>query len=160
MRLGNETITAKIAGAGRFEIFGNHFKRAPQNENRRRLPLRRDPVRGGGRRREGDDLPLQRLPDAVRLGLSHGGARAGVQAARGQPKIYVKTAESGNQRQQAFCAECGTPIYSGAVSGAPAYFLRVGSIRQRAAAAAEGRRSGAARRWAGPQELKDLPQAR
>jgi hypothetical protein len=28
LRLGNETISAKLAGPGRFEIFGNHFKRA------------------------------------------------------------------------------------------------------------------------------------
>ena len=29
----------------------------------------------------------------------------------GQAKIYVKTAESGAKRAQAFCPECGTPIY-------------------------------------------------
>jgi hypothetical protein len=29
MRLGNETITARIAGPGRFDIFGSQFKRAP-----------------------------------------------------------------------------------------------------------------------------------
>ena len=29
MRLGNETITAKIIGPGRFDIFGSQFKRAP-----------------------------------------------------------------------------------------------------------------------------------
>ena len=28
----------------------------------------------------------------------------------GVPKIYVKTAESGNPRAQAFCATCGTPV--------------------------------------------------
>jgi hypothetical protein len=50
----------------------------------------------------------------------------------GQPKVYVKTAESGNKRAQAFCPECGTPIYSAALTDTPAYFLRVGSIRQRA----------------------------
>ena len=27
----------------------------------------------------------------------------------GTPKIYVKTAESGNKRAHGFCAECGTP---------------------------------------------------
>ncbi len=30
----------------------------------------------------------------------------------GAPKIYIKTADSGNKRAQAFCANCGTPIYS------------------------------------------------
>jgi hypothetical protein len=50
----------------------------------------------------------------------------------GKPKVYVKTAESGNQRQQAFCPECGTPIYSAPVSDVVIHHLRVGTIRQRA----------------------------
>lgn len=50
----------------------------------------------------------------------------------GQPKTYVKTAESGNRRIQAFCPECGTPIYSTAAGGGPAFFgIRVGTVRQR-----------------------------
>jgi len=51
----------------------------------------------------------------------------------GQPKVYVKTADSGNKRVQAFCADCGTPIYSSPVAAEfPFYSLRVGPIRQRA----------------------------
>jgi hypothetical protein len=50
---------------------------------------------------------------------------------RGEPKQYVKTAESGNKRVQAFCAECGTPIYSAALDGAT-FNVRLGSCRQRA----------------------------
>ena len=57
---------------------------------------------------------------------------AGFRLLQGNPKVYVKTAESGNPRQQAFCADCGTPIYSAAMENTPAYSLRVGSIRQRA----------------------------
>ena len=49
----------------------------------------------------------------------------------GQPKIYVKTAESGARRQQAFCAQCGTPIYSAAVNEPQTFNLRVGAIRER-----------------------------
>ena len=30
----------------------------------------------------------------------------------GKPKIYMKVAESGNHRQLAFYADCGTPIFS------------------------------------------------
>jgi hypothetical protein len=56
----------------------------------------------------------------------------GFKLKRGTPKIYVKTAESGNQRAQAFCADCGTPIYAAAVSNPTVYSLRVGAIRQRA----------------------------
>jgi hypothetical protein len=49
----------------------------------------------------------------------------------GQPKIYVKTAESGTKRAHGFCPECGTPIYAAAVVDPQSYGLRVGTIRQR-----------------------------
>lgn len=51
----------------------------------------------------------------------------------GTPRVYTKTAESGNLREQAFCEHCGTPLY--AVSPGPeprVYSLRVGAIDQRA----------------------------
>lgn len=51
----------------------------------------------------------------------------------GKPKIYVKTAESGNKRAHAFCPECGTPLYSTSTDADPQMFgLRVGTLRQRA----------------------------
>jgi hypothetical protein len=51
----------------------------------------------------------------------------------GTPKIYVKTAESGNKRAHGFCPECGTPIYATAPVPSPStYGLPVGSIDQRA----------------------------
>ena len=50
----------------------------------------------------------------------------------GELKTYVKTGESGNERAQTFCPECGTPIYSGSVGDGPkVHGLRVGSVRQR-----------------------------
>ena len=51
---------------------------------------------------------------------------------RGTPKIYGKTAESGNKRAHGFCADCAAPIYSAAISDPPAYALRVGCLDQRA----------------------------
>jgi hypothetical protein len=51
----------------------------------------------------------------------------------GAPKIYVKTADSGNKRAQAFCANCGTPIYSADAKDPQTYALRVGTMSQRAA---------------------------
>ena len=57
----------------------------------------------------------------------------GFRVTRGAVKIYIKTVESGRQREQAFCPECGTPIYA-ASPGAPeprVLGIRVGSIRQR-----------------------------
>src|SRR5688572_24781472 len=50
----------------------------------------------------------------------------------GKPKHYVKTAESGNKRVQAFCPECGTPIYSSAVEDPAVFSIRLGTARQRA----------------------------
>jgi hypothetical protein len=50
----------------------------------------------------------------------------------GNPKVYVKTGDSGNRREQTFCPDCGTPIYSATVgSGANVVGLRVGTLRQR-----------------------------
>ena len=50
----------------------------------------------------------------------------------GTPKTYVKTAESGTRRVHAFCADCGSPVYSCAISDPPFYSLRVGCLDQRA----------------------------
>ena len=51
---------------------------------------------------------------------------------RGQPKIYVKTAESGNRRAQAFCPDCGTRMYASAEKDPQVFNLRLGTVRQRA----------------------------
>ena len=51
---------------------------------------------------------------------------------RGQPKTYVKTADSGNKRVLAFCADCGTPIYSTTVDDRRIFSLRLGAVKQRA----------------------------
>jgi len=50
----------------------------------------------------------------------------------GKPKTYIKTAESGARRVQAFCPECGTPVYSAAAEDPQEFGLRIGTIRQRA----------------------------
>jgi len=49
-------------------------------------------------------------------------------------KDYIKTAESGRRRVQAFCPDCGTHIYATSDGGGPRTLgLRVGAIRQRTA---------------------------
>ena len=51
---------------------------------------------------------------------------------RGTPKVYVKTAESGNRRAQGFCGECGSHLYATSVGDGPKdYGIRVGTMRQR-----------------------------
>jgi hypothetical protein len=52
---------------------------------------------------------------------------------RGEPRLYVKTAESGNRRAQAFCPACGTRLYASAEKDPQVFNLRVGTARQRVA---------------------------
>ncbi len=50
----------------------------------------------------------------------------------GELKIYLKRGDSGAERQQAFCPECGTPIYSTTVGdGTKVHVIRLGTVRQR-----------------------------
>ena len=51
---------------------------------------------------------------------------------KGEPKIYIKIAESGRPRAQAFCGNCGSAIYSAAPENTPFYMLRLGAVKQRA----------------------------
>jgi hypothetical protein len=51
---------------------------------------------------------------------------------RGSPAIYVKTADSGAKRAQAFCSICGTGMYATSPDNPTSYSLRVGVIAQRA----------------------------
>ncbi len=50
----------------------------------------------------------------------------------GAPKIYVKTADSGTRRAQAFCADCGSPLYSADAENPPVFMLRLGTVKERA----------------------------
>ena len=52
---------------------------------------------------------------------------------KGEPKIYIKTAESGRKRQQAFCGDCGSPLYatSDEPAGNRSLGIRIGVLAQR-----------------------------
>ncbi len=51
----------------------------------------------------------------------------------GEPKTYVKKADSGVTSHQLFCPECASPLYSTAIGYDPkSYNLRLGTARQRA----------------------------
>ncbi len=60
-------------------------------------------------------------------------AAGGFTLTGGEPKIYVKIAESGRRRAQAFCPDCGTHIYAASADedGPKVYGVRVGTLRQR-----------------------------
>ena len=75
----------------------------------------------------------------------------------GTPKIYVKTAESGNPREQAFCGDCGSHIYATSVGGEDRMLMiRAGTLSQ------FGQLTPARQIWAGEahdwtQHISDLP---
>ncbi|HEY4068469.1 MAG TPA: GFA family protein [Burkholderiaceae bacterium] len=51
----------------------------------------------------------------------------------GTPKVYLKTAQSGNKRRHSFCPNCGAPIAATAdIDDPTSYMLRVGGLDQRA----------------------------
>ena len=50
----------------------------------------------------------------------------------GTPKLYAKTADDGSTRLQAFCPDCGSPLYSAPPQGETGYIgIRVGTVSQR-----------------------------
>lgn len=58
---------------------------------------------------------------------------AGFVLKSGTPKLYVRTSDSGAKRGQAFCPDCGTPLYAAALENPAFYVLRLGAIAERAA---------------------------
>lgn len=57
--------------------------------------------------------------------------REGFKLLTGEPKIYVKTGESGRKRVQSFYSTCGTPVYSAAVADPQMFSIRLGTAQQR-----------------------------
>jgi len=53
--------------------------------------------------------------------------------ATGRPAVYVKVGDSGSRRAQAFCSNCGSPLYTYDADNPKTYGLRVGCIAERAA---------------------------
>jgi hypothetical protein len=49
----------------------------------------------------------------------------------GEPKIYIKIAESGNRRIQAFCANCGTQLYATEPESPKVLNIRLGCVNER-----------------------------
>ena len=74
----------------------------------------------------------------------------------GTAKHYVKVADSGNRRAQAFCAECGTQLYATEADAPKVLNLRLGCVNERAELVPQKQRWGeSAIPWLG--QLPDLP---
>jgi hypothetical protein len=72
----------------------------------------------------------------------------------GEPKKYVKTADSGARRVHAFCGNCGAPVYACAPENPQSYSLRVGALSERDGLGRPGRQIWTKRRlsWIAPLE--------
>jgi hypothetical protein len=57
----------------------------------------------------------------------------------GTPKVFMKTAASGNKRNMGFCGTCGTHLYAVNVEGPKVYGLRVPAMAQREQLPPKGR---------------------
>ena len=77
----------------------------------------------------------------------------------GEVKVYVKTAESGNKRAQAFCPDCGTHLWATSVGDGPRVLgLRTSSANQRDKLIPKGQIwTRSAQPWV--MHLDDLPKA-
>ncbi|HZU89847.1 MAG TPA: GFA family protein [Stellaceae bacterium] len=53
---------------------------------------------------------------------------AGFRVTRGTPKLYVKTADSGNAVSRAFCPECGSPLFLQVSTRPDLVGIRVGTL--------------------------------
>jgi hypothetical protein len=55
-------------------------------------------------------------------------ARSTFRIGKGQPKLYMVTAESGNSAQRAFCGDCGSPLFASSASRPELIGIRAGSL--------------------------------
>lgn len=81
----------------------------------------------------------------------------GFRITRGEPRVYIKTADSGARRAHAFCPDCGTPIYAAAETNPDTYSLRIGTLDQRNDLGAPRRQIWTKRRLPWVCDLADIP---
>ena len=77
---------------------------------------------------------------------------------RGEPKIYMKVAESGSRRGHAFCGDCGAPVFRLPTDNNPNYSLRVGGLDQRAELGSPKRQIWTKRRLPWVAGIGDIPE--
>ena len=75
---------------------------------------------------------------------------------RGEPRIYIKVADSGSRRGHAFCERCGAPVYRQPTDNNPHFSLRVGGLDQAAELRAPARQIWTSRRLGWVTELSEI----
>lgn len=76
----------------------------------------------------------------------------------GEPRIYLKTADSGSKRRHAFCGDCGAPVFRMPADNTPSYSLRIGGLDQRGELEAPLRQIWSARRFEWVCEIGSIPE--
>jgi len=76
---------------------------------------------------------------------------------RGEPRNYIKVADSGSRRGHAFCGDCGTPVFRLPTDNSPNYSLRVGGLEQRALLGPPKRQGWVTRRLPWVASISDIP---
>jgi len=75
---------------------------------------------------------------------------------RGTLKTYVKTADSGAKRLQAFCGDCGSAVYATSAENHTVFNLRLGALKQAADLPPE-RQIWTDSAWPWAQDISDIP---
>jgi hypothetical protein len=78
---------------------------------------------------------------------------------RGEPKIYLKVADSGSHREHAFCGHCGAPVFRKPTDNNPNYSLRLGGLDQGEELGSPKRQIWTKRRFGWLLGLADIPAA-
>lgn len=76
---------------------------------------------------------------------------------RGEPRAYVKVADSGARRVHSFCPTCGTPIHACAEINPDRWSLRIGTLDQRHEVGRPARQIWTSRRLAWVCDLAEIP---
>ena len=76
---------------------------------------------------------------------------------RGEPRIYIKVADSGSRRGHAFCGQCGAPVFRQPTDNNPNFSLRIGGLDQASELNRPVRQIWTSRRLGWATELSEIP---
>ena len=75
---------------------------------------------------------------------------------KGEPRIYIKLADSGSRRGHAFCGQCGAPVFRQPTDNNPNFSLRIGGLDQASELGRPARQIWTSRRLGWATELSEI----